>query len=138
MGGEAKLDDPVLSEVFDMWWPRLEEQIGKVLSEHAPVDGTGHRPDRELLQEILELTRLNSRKRSGPIDVPTRLVTDLVSGVRDAMFGLVVEDPKQVSHALTLLERAIYHLVRSRDASRSDFSRLRELRKELEHSGLSE
>lgn len=65
--GENKLDESVLNSVFDMWWPKLEEQIKGIISKHK-TDGRSTaalRDEREILEEILALTRM-SAKRSSP------------------------------------------------------------------------
>lgn len=59
--GEQRLDDAVLNSVFEMWWPRLNEKVGKILAQHAAKpDGGSTRSDRELLEEVLQLARLNA------------------------------------------------------------------------------
>lgn len=59
---EHKLDDAVLTSVFEMWWPKLNEKITKILERYAgkasPTSST--RTDRELLEEVLQLARLNT------------------------------------------------------------------------------
>lgn len=60
-GQDAKLDTPVLNEVFEMWWPRLESNIQSILGGFKPEKQT-KRTERELLEEILELSRLNVRQ----------------------------------------------------------------------------
>ena len=61
-GGEAKLEDSVLDGVFEMWWPKLEEKVNQILKEHKNVDEGGQRTERDLLEEILELTRYSARQ----------------------------------------------------------------------------
>lgn len=60
--GDQRLEDSVLASVFDMWWPRLNEKITKILERHAQktTPTTSARTDREILEEILQLTRLNT------------------------------------------------------------------------------
>ena len=56
--GDSKLVDAELAESFEVWWPKLEERLARIgeLAESAvPI-----RPDRELLEEILELARSRS------------------------------------------------------------------------------
>lgn len=55
--GESKLEEKVLDEVYEMWWPKLEQKIGKLLEDNK-VESTSLRDDRELLEEILALSRL--------------------------------------------------------------------------------
>ncbi|MBD8473781.1 toll/interleukin-1 receptor domain-containing protein [Pseudomonas sp. CFBP 8770] len=64
--GEQRLEDNVLTSVFDMWWPRLNEKVTKILERHAakPVGAASTRPEREILEEILQLARLNSSTTS--------------------------------------------------------------------------
>lgn len=60
--GENKLSDSVLDSVFEMWWPKLNEEVQKILKKHEDVGGTHPtRDDREILDEILELSRLTAR-----------------------------------------------------------------------------
>lgn len=56
---ENKVGEKVLDEVFEMFFPSLEESIGKILkdSKMDQSDEKEKRSDRDLLEEILELTR---------------------------------------------------------------------------------
>jgi hypothetical protein len=63
--GEQKLDDKVLDEVFDMWYPRLETKILKILEDYN-VENRSIRDDRELLEEILGIVRITA-KRTIPV-----------------------------------------------------------------------
>ena len=58
--GENKLPAKTLETVFEKWWPDLEQNINQILAEvgepEEPV-----RSDRELLEEILQLSRAASR-----------------------------------------------------------------------------
>ena len=60
---DAKLEDKVLDDVFEMWWPRLENKITKLLEDNK-VENTSLRNDRELLEEVLALTRLTAKNTS--------------------------------------------------------------------------
>ncbi len=67
-------DEPVLSEThieeaFEVWWPRLEARIKSLPTEDSKAKV--RRPDREILEEILEMVRNQNR------------VPDLHSGVRE-------------------------------------------------------
>jgi len=57
--GEAKLDASVLDSVFEMWWPRLEAQVNEILKTHDKGAKRERRPERDILEEILNLTRMN-------------------------------------------------------------------------------
>ncbi len=57
VGGESKLEKSVFDRVFEMWWPRLEEQIATILREQTPAETGEPRKERDILEELLELTR---------------------------------------------------------------------------------
>lgn len=60
--GDAALESKVLDNVFEKWWPELEQKVKDILS-RAPEDVSGEvRSDRELLEEILTLARQVSEK----------------------------------------------------------------------------
>jgi len=60
-GNELKLVGDTLNTVFEMWWPKLEEKINEILQDEIKTTQK-KRPERDLLEEILELCRLNVRK----------------------------------------------------------------------------
>ncbi|HCM0437096.1 toll/interleukin-1 receptor domain-containing protein [Vibrio parahaemolyticus] len=69
--GEAKLEDSVLNSVFDMWWPKLQEKVHSILDKHKNTPNGEEkevRSEREILEEVLQLTRLNTaRSKQGSI-----------------------------------------------------------------------
>lgn len=60
---EFKLEEKVLNEVFDMWWPKLEQKISNILTKEK-VENVKLRDDRELLEEILALSRMSLKRIS--------------------------------------------------------------------------
>ena len=68
---EQNLDEKVLDEVFEMWWPKLESKVAKIL-ETNKVSNTAVRNDRELLEEILAITRLTAKRTSESIKTPSK------------------------------------------------------------------
>lgn len=58
---DSKLSDKVFDEVFEMWWPKLEIRINSILDKKR-VENVSVRNDRELLEEILDLSRVTARK----------------------------------------------------------------------------
>lgn len=80
---ETKLDQKSLDETFDMWWPKLEENIKEILTQ----DKTGTKPmkraERDILEEILELTRSNAKSiLSDQRNISRLTVEELVSCYR--------------------------------------------------------
>jgi hypothetical protein len=56
----GKLNDKTLNSVFDTWWPKIEDKITSIYSNYKG-DNAIERSDRELLSEILELSRFIAR-----------------------------------------------------------------------------
>jgi hypothetical protein len=57
--GENALAESHIEEAFDLWWPKLESRLKDLPSEDAKAKA--HRPDRELLEELLSLVRNQAR-----------------------------------------------------------------------------
>jgi hypothetical protein len=56
--GENKLEDNVLGGVFEMWWPKLEKEVNSKLKKRKETANGTLRSDRELIEEILSLSRM--------------------------------------------------------------------------------
>lgn len=56
---EEALSKDVLDSSFEIWWPRLERQISSEL-EKTNVASVDRRTDREILEEVLERTRVGA------------------------------------------------------------------------------
>lgn len=54
LGNEA-LPEAHIDEAFDVWWPKLDSQLKALPAEESQTKT--HRPDRELLEELLALVR---------------------------------------------------------------------------------
>ena len=72
----AALDERVLDEVYDMWWPKLNQRVSEVLKDTKPQKETELRDDREILEEILELARSSRLRSDEPL--PDLMLADLV------------------------------------------------------------
>lgn len=73
LGAEA-LPTEVLDMVFGKWWPDLERDVGAELKRPGGAGGTqgSARPEREMLKEVLELTRALMRRQQ-ETDAPDHL-----------------------------------------------------------------
>ena len=58
--GDNKLPQKTLDTVFEKWWPDLKDKTDRILA-HAAEPEQPIRSDRELLEEILQLSRIASR-----------------------------------------------------------------------------
>lgn len=79
--GEVALPSDVLDNVFEMWWPKLNEQVEKVLEGGDESDDEARRPDRDLLEEVLGLTRRLASDRERRPDFDHPVWEDLLMGV---------------------------------------------------------
>jgi hypothetical protein len=65
-GGDNKLTRETFEEVFEMWWPRLETNVKTLMAKDGSEDRTELRDDREILEEILSLSRLSAKRVRTP------------------------------------------------------------------------
>ncbi len=117
-GGDAKLEDTVFDGVFEMWWPKLAEKIDGILGSHKTGAAASNRSERDILEEILELTRINAKYKRSPREIPPEIVIELVEGI-DRM--MMMEGPRFRDPGLVfMIERPLMML--------ADFSGHPELR----------
>jgi len=79
--GDDKLETTVFNSVFEKWWPELEVEVNTIL--HDIGDGSSEpiRSDRELLVEILELSRTTAQTIPTPSSPYNwRAIRDLLGG----------------------------------------------------------
>ena len=109
--GDQALVPEVLESVFNMWWPKLEQEIDEILSSYKSDDGEGVRTDRNLLEEILTISRSQmraaQRQRVSPravFDIVTNFhgIIESISSARQ-LAGLTSE----VTETVTALESVV-------------------------------
>ncbi len=61
--GDERLNQTYLENSFQKWWPDLKEEIDDILASYQDVEVKEKRPSRDILEEILELTRRNARNQ---------------------------------------------------------------------------
>jgi hypothetical protein len=81
---DQSLGDAVFDTVFDKWWPDLQSAIDKALKDHASANVKQSRSERDILNEVLSLTRQLTLNRGGrndrdSIDHPAFI--DLIDGL---------------------------------------------------------
>ena len=82
--GEGSLPGDVFDSVYEMWFPRLEEKIQRLLSDHAKAKTVSLRSERELLEEILSLSRASARLPSAA-GFHAKAAQDLVVGFKQVV-----------------------------------------------------
>ncbi|MBN1270586.1 MAG: toll/interleukin-1 receptor domain-containing protein [Kiritimatiellae bacterium] len=106
--GDAKLDAAVLESVFDMWWPKLEAKVQEILGSHDRHGEGERRSERDMLEEVLELTRMNASRQSRPPRVNERAIIELVETLDEMMFMAGRRGPDDLSyHLMRRLDRPL-------------------------------
>jgi len=88
-GGESKLDSAVLNDVFEMWWPKLEQKVKDILKNHVVDNDNAVRSEREILEEVLELTRLNSKRIPRRNDATRESIMMLIDIIQEIQYSLM-------------------------------------------------
>ncbi|MEW6367365.1 MAG: toll/interleukin-1 receptor domain-containing protein [Acidobacteriota bacterium] len=86
--GEAALVPHVLESVFCKWWPDLHKQVNAQLEKHQPNADSAPRSERDILEEVLALTRAMTSERDMQSE-PLPLYEVLMSSV-DLLEGLSI------------------------------------------------
>ncbi|WFE74564.1 hypothetical protein [Roseinatronobacter sp. S2] len=132
-GDEAALSSDTFDRVFEMWWPELEAKIRIILDEPQGEELGAQRSDRELLEEILLLSRQRTRETLSSRPIPSGLVEDLLGVIEK----IRVENDKALSNEinenLKLLLKIAFHLLRRSPINEADFDeRIKTLHKSIE------
>lgn len=88
-GGESKLESAVLNDVFEMWWPKLETKIKGILSSHINEGEDNLRSEREILEEVLELTRMNAKRLPRRGEVSRETVHRLIDIIQEMQYRML-------------------------------------------------
>jgi hypothetical protein len=133
--GDAALTPDVLDAVFEMWWPKLEGQVATELEANNGADGEARRSERDLLEEVLALTRRFTRDRQRAIEFDHPAWEDLFVSVVDLARTARLRSPDEdTAKAVIRLLRPLEYLAmhEMRDGSRHPFPRqVRRLMEEL-------
>ena len=81
--GDLRLDATVMDTVFEMWWPKLEAQVAGILKSHGMESKPAKRSERDILEELLELSRMNAARAGRPSRISAQPVIDLMDGLEE-------------------------------------------------------
>lgn len=141
--GDLKLADNVLSDVFEMWWPRLEKSVSSINEKYvdSSVDhDESVRSDRDLLEEILALSRMKSADSTGrswasrrPRRIVPAAITDLGILYKDLLASVEIGmvESKSLRHEILSLSRPIIHVLKNSDHEDLDLVALIEALEEI-------
>jgi hypothetical protein len=103
--GENALAPDVLDSVFEMWWPKLKEAVDSIMKESSPNADVNLRSDRDLLEEVLALTRSAQITKERQIERESRInpqaAYDLVNGFVKIILEIELFGDIQIAHKLT-------------------------------------
>jgi hypothetical protein len=99
-----------MDSVFEMWWPRLEGKIAEILSTHYQSDEEPRRPDRDLLEEILQLTRANLSREPRPHRIHRHDIEELVHSLMECVMMCGSGDGEMSRAMLMQLRQPLKHL----------------------------
>jgi hypothetical protein len=97
--GEKMLDERILSQVFNTYWPQFEINFNSALAENPPTGDVPNRTQEDILSEILNTTRGFSQRirhlESQSEYVPIRDRHKKFKGIQTALSGFSEEDLKK-------------------------------------------
>ena len=110
--GDRKISEDMLSSSFEAMWPKLEAAIEDVLSKPGAPAPSRARTDRELLEEILNLTRARARSAPSPRSRVSRLAVRDLKESLDALSAKIASEGLDhvIADELALLRRVADYL----------------------------
>ena len=107
--GERKLADSVVNKTFQMWWPDLQRDVTTILTEHDQGGDEAEPSEKEMITEILELSRLAAR-RIDSAEISPRASAHILKAVRDAHTRVKIRDePEAIMEALKELADPLFY-----------------------------
>jgi hypothetical protein len=85
--GDSALPEPHIDEAFEVWWPKLEDQLSTLPREESVQP---ERADRDILEEILALVRSQVRpsRSESPVPNPASPKRQMLNGIFQAAMKL--------------------------------------------------
>jgi len=110
--GERKLADSVVDKTFEMWWPDLHRDVTTILAEHHQVGDDPEPSEKDMITEILELSRLAAR-RADSGDISPRAVSHIFKAIKNVHRLIKIrEDPERIMDALKKAKDPLFYMER--------------------------
>jgi len=130
--GDARLESAVLDDVFDMWWPKLEAKVRQILSSHEKGGKKEKRSDRDILEELLELSRLSAKHPPRPHRISRHALLEIIEALDELGMIMSHEHGDIARMILHRIERPLVHL--SMDSGSPEIhERIRMMRRHLDN-----
>lgn len=110
--GDSKLKDNVLDDVFEMWWPKLDDRVNRVMSKERNEGNTEIRNDREIIEEILALTRMSASKTRREVVeyIDPEVIEELFRIYRLLRQSVGLDDVDVINNLLERMEEPMEHI----------------------------
>jgi hypothetical protein len=115
-GSESKLESAVLNDVFEMWWPKLELKINEILKNHVEDTNNNIRSERDILEEVLELTRINSKRMPRRGEVSRSTIHRLIETIQEMQYRMMKYGGKESMMFMDELSNPIKELCMELDS----------------------
>jgi hypothetical protein len=114
--GDGSLSSEVFDSVFEMWWPPLKEKVEEILANVPEPQREDVRSERDLLEEILALSRSSNRAARTlrvPPEVHPGAIEDLVSSFCSLTEKISISESSEIfQKELNKLSRVTKYLLR--------------------------
>lgn len=89
--GDGALAPDVLDNVYEMWWPKLKESVEAILNEAVNQGNKSVRSDRDILEEVLELSRLAYISKERLSEKETKIHPDAIFDLCNGYLKVALE-----------------------------------------------
>lgn len=108
--GDLCLDAATMDTVFEMWWPKLEAQVAGILKNHVTTSKPVKRSERDILEELLELSRMTAARIERPSRISPRIVLELMEGIESLQLVFGPQNAEMSRHIFDRLRRSLKFL----------------------------
>ena len=124
-GDDRALTRETFDTVFEMWWPKLQEKISKILEKEIGTTTGEVRSERDILEEILDLSRMSARRTSSQQrvtqQVPMGWMANWISTLSDIIDIYERSEDKELHGAISEQLELCRYLVASSEKFESEF-----------------
>ena len=121
--GDHALATEVFENVFEMWWPKLNEKIESELTKSIKSNGKEIRQERDILEEILTLTRgislAKERANERENGIHPEVIEDLIYSWSNIVSAVNQKDNIALVDFIDRLSQPIIYLINMSNLSRS-------------------
>ncbi|APO87032.1 TIR domain-containing protein [Marivivens sp. JLT3646] len=111
-GGEHALPTETFSIVFEKWWPDLDEKINEILNLKSASEPTEIRSDRDILEEILAMTRKNFKSSPRNTGIETDALDDLFENITLIALENTTIQNTQIQQSVRQSMPVLHHMAR--------------------------